>query len=81
MRCHEEGAELTESLRELLDRLCAPDLTLGEAKTLRARLLGTLDRIEWDPLPAETASVQTKRLAQLSADWQSIAPPTRSPTT
>jgi hypothetical protein len=55
MGCHDERAELIKALRELLDRLCAPDLTLGEAKDLRAELLHLLDRIERELEPGKTA--------------------------
>ncbi len=42
----EERAELIEALRGLLDRLCAPDLTLAESKVLRECLSDLLDQRE-----------------------------------
>jgi hypothetical protein len=36
-------SDRVEALCGLLDGLCAPDLTLAEAKALRARLFGLLD--------------------------------------
>ena len=59
MGCDEERAESIETLRELLDRLCSPDLTLGEAKYLRNEILGLLNRIEREPEPGKTASAQS----------------------
>ena len=47
----EERAEQIESLRGLLDRLCAPDLTLAEAKPLRTRLFDLLVRIDEGKAP------------------------------
>jgi hypothetical protein len=35
--------ERTEALRSLMERLCAPDLTLAEAKELRGRLSDLLE--------------------------------------
>jgi hypothetical protein len=46
MGSSEERAERIEALRGLLDRLCAPDLTLAEAKPLRSRLFDLLERID-----------------------------------
>jgi hypothetical protein len=40
----EEQIERIEALRVLMDRLCAPDLTLTEAKALRGRLDDMLER-------------------------------------
>jgi hypothetical protein len=42
----EERAERIETLRGLLEPLCSPDLTLAEAKPLRARLSRLLERID-----------------------------------
>jgi hypothetical protein len=39
-----ERAEIIEALRKLLDRLCSPDVSLGEAKSLRTQVLILLDR-------------------------------------
>ena len=44
MESPKEQAEIIEALRELLDRLCSPDLTLGEAKSLRTQVWILLDR-------------------------------------
>ncbi|MFI5456208.1 MAG: hypothetical protein ACHRXM_12240 [Isosphaerales bacterium] len=44
MESPKERAEIIKALRELLDRLCSPDLTLGEAKSLRTQVLILLDR-------------------------------------
>jgi hypothetical protein len=44
MKNPSERAELIEVLRKLLDRLRSPDLTLGEAKSLRTQVLILLDR-------------------------------------
>lgn len=44
MGIHGEPIERVEALRGLMDRLCAPDLTLVEAKLLRGRLAELLDR-------------------------------------
>jgi hypothetical protein len=59
MGCHDERAELIKALRELLDRLCSPDLTLGEAKDLRAQLLDLLDRMERELDSGKTASASS----------------------
>ncbi len=42
----QERAERIDALRWLLDGLCAPDLTLAEAKPLRARLFDLLERTD-----------------------------------
>jgi hypothetical protein len=39
-----ERTERIEALRDLIERLSAPDLTLSEAKVLRARLSDLLER-------------------------------------
>jgi hypothetical protein len=49
----EQRAAQIEILRGLLDRLCSPDLTLGEAKVLRNQLLDFLERI--NPLLSEAS--------------------------
>src|SRR4051812_33675446 len=59
MGCREERAEHVEALRELLDRLRSPDLTLGEAKYLRSQLIGLLERIERDSRSGKPVSAQT----------------------
>jgi hypothetical protein len=41
-----ESGERIEALRALMDRLGSPDLTLGEAKALRCRLLDLTGRDE-----------------------------------
>jgi hypothetical protein len=41
----EQRAAQIETLRGLLDRLCSPDLTLGEAKVLRSQVFDLLKRI------------------------------------
>jgi len=41
-----ENAKRIEALRGLLDRLCAPDLTLSEAKAVRSGLSELLERPE-----------------------------------
>ena len=48
----EERTERIEALRGLLDSLCAPDLTLAEAKPLRTRLFDLLERIDRGTEPA-----------------------------
>jgi hypothetical protein len=58
MGSSEEWAERIEALRGLLDRLCAPDLTLAEAKPLRTRLFDLLERTDRDMEPAETTPPQ-----------------------
>ena len=49
----EERAVQIKILHGLLDRLCSPDLTLGEAKVLRNQLLDFLERI--NPLFSEAS--------------------------
>jgi hypothetical protein len=39
-------AERIDALRGLMERLCSPDLTLAEAKPLRARLSRLLERTD-----------------------------------
>jgi len=53
MRSGQEQTERIKALEGLLDRLCAPDLTLGEAKDLRDRLSTVLgrDRVETQSTP------------------------------
>jgi hypothetical protein len=51
MGSSEERAERIEALRWLLGRLCAPDLTLAEAKPLRTRLFDLLERTDRDREP------------------------------
>src|SRR5512135_2961939 len=46
MGSSEGRAERIEALRGLLERLCAPDLTLAEAKPLRNRLFDLLEQID-----------------------------------
>ena len=50
----EERAAQIETLHGLLDRLCSPDLTLGEAKVLRNQLFDLLERI--NPLFSEAST-------------------------
>ncbi len=50
----EQRAAQIETLRGLLDRLCSPDLTLGEAKVLRNQFLDFLERI--NPLFSEASN-------------------------
>jgi hypothetical protein len=52
MGSSQERAEQIEALRGLLDRLCAPDLTLAEAKPLRTRLFDLLERTDRGREPA-----------------------------
>jgi hypothetical protein len=52
MGSSEERAERIEALRGLLDGLCAPDLTLAEAKPLRTRLFDLLERTDRGTEPA-----------------------------
>jgi hypothetical protein len=47
MESRERRAERIEALRGLLDRLCAPDLTLAEAKVLREIVYDLLEQREW----------------------------------
>jgi len=68
MGCHEERAEQIEALRELLDRLCSPDLTLGEAKHVRTQLLDLLDRIEQELERGKTALAQTQGIPRRSIE-------------
>ena len=49
----EERAAQIKALHGLLDRLCSPDLKLGEAKVLRNQLLDFLERI--NPLFSEAS--------------------------
>ena len=44
MGCLSEQDDRIEALNGLLERLCAPDLTLAEAKDLRGRLASLIDR-------------------------------------
>jgi hypothetical protein len=44
MRSQHDRTERIELLRGLIERLSAPDLTLSEAKVLRGRLSGLLER-------------------------------------
>jgi len=53
----EERADQIETLRGLLDRLCSPDLTLGEAKVLRNHLFDLLKRI--NPVFSEASILNT----------------------
>jgi hypothetical protein len=46
MGSREDQVGSIEALRSLLDRLCAPDLTLAEAKSLRDRVSELIERIE-----------------------------------
>jgi hypothetical protein len=55
----EERAAQIETLRGLLDRLCSPDLTLGEAKVLRNQLLDFLERIT--PVSSEASTSDRHR--------------------
>jgi hypothetical protein len=48
MRDSEVRAERIEALGGLLGRLCAPDLTMAEAKSLRTRLMDLLGQIDRD---------------------------------
>ena len=54
MGSQQERTERMEILRGLIERLCAPDLTLAEAKVLRGRIS---DLLEWEDQP--TGSGQT----------------------
>ena len=49
MVSREEQAERIEALQNLLDRLCSPDLTLCEAKTLRGSLVDLIKRDDRGP--------------------------------
>ena len=49
MGIQQERTDRIDALRGLIERLCAPDLTLAEAKVLRARLPDLLDL---DKVPA-----------------------------
>ena len=51
METLETPTKRIETLRALLDRLCSPDLTLGEAKHLRDQLFNTMRN---DERPTET---------------------------
>jgi hypothetical protein len=44
MESPSERVERIEAMRGLIDRLCSPELTLGEAKSLRTQLLNLLGR-------------------------------------
>ncbi|QDV37596.1 hypothetical protein [Tautonia plasticadhaerens] len=44
-----------EALNGLLERLCSPDLTLAEAKDLRGRLAGLVDRRDGTPVDGKSA--------------------------
>lgn len=46
MRTVKDRDEFMESLRNLLDELCSPDLTLTEGRLLRQRILNLLAKIE-----------------------------------
>ncbi len=43
-----ENDQAAETLRGLMDRLCAPDLTAAESQTLRPRLFQLLEAIDAD---------------------------------
>jgi hypothetical protein len=58
MGSSEGRAERIEALRGLLERLCAPDLTLAEAKPLRTRLFDLLEQIDRGTKPAGGTSSQ-----------------------
>ena len=58
MESLEERAERIAALRGLLGRLCAPDLTLAEAKPLRSRLFDLLERTDRGREPAEATPPQ-----------------------
>jgi hypothetical protein len=49
MGIQQERTDRIDALRGLIERLCAPDLTVAEAKVLRARLS---DLLEPDKEPA-----------------------------
>ena len=49
MGIQQERTDRIDALRGLIERLCAPDLTLAEATVLRARLP---DLLEWENQPA-----------------------------
>jgi hypothetical protein len=44
MESQSDGGDKIEVVRSLIDRLCSPDLTLGEAKSIRTQLLNLLGR-------------------------------------
>ncbi len=75
MRCPENRVEFIEALRELLDRLCSPDLMLGEAKDLRTELLGLLDRIEREFEPGMTTPAQGAIVTRRSVEQPRIELP------
>jgi hypothetical protein len=60
-----ECGDRQEILRGLLERLCSPDVTLAEAKTLRIQIFLLLERGD---LSAET-DASTSSLSVASAAW------------
>ena len=66
MGSSEGRAERIEALRGLLERLCAPDLTLAEAKPPRTRLFDLLEQIDRGTKPAGGTSSQP---FPRSPDW------------
>jgi hypothetical protein len=64
MGVQREQAERIETLRGLIERLSAPNLTLDEAKDLRGRISELLGREDqpaaWDPLASSPALVPSR---------------------
>ena len=72
MGSSEERAERIEALRGLLDGLCAPDLTLAEAKPLRTRLLDLLERTDRGTEPAGGPPPQPLAPSPNRNEWPSF---------
>ena len=56
MGIQQERTDRIDALRGLIERLCAPDLTLAEAKVLRSRISDLLEREDQPTGSGQTAS-------------------------
>jgi hypothetical protein len=72
MGSSEERAERIEALRGLLDRLCAPDLTLAEAKPLRTSLFDLLERTDRGMGPTGATPPQPLAPSPNRNEWPSF---------
>lgn len=58
MGSHEEQAQRIAMLQGLMERLCEPNLTLGDSKVLRSRLSVFLERDDRHPEPVRSHSAE-----------------------
>ena len=66
MGIQQERTDRIDALRGLIERLCAPDLTLAEAKVLRARLSDLLEPAACDQLASSPALVASRGRGDIS---------------